>query len=117
MIRVFILDDICLNVDNDIDAQNLIKQGAIEVEDLSIFHGYENLVSPTNTVVNDDGSITFTLPSDEEKEVERAEQELAITENRINEIKEELLTATLLDDTETIDALKAEYKELLNEEV
>ena len=52
-----------------------------------------------------------------DEEVERAEQELTTTENRINEIKEELLTATLLDDTETIDALKAEYKELLNEEV
>ena len=67
MIRVFILDKICLNVDNETDAQNLLEQGAKEVEDLSIFQGYENMVSPENTLVNDDGSITFTLPSDEQK--------------------------------------------------
>ena len=64
MNRVFILDKICLNVDNETDAQNLISQGAKEIKDLSIFKGYENLVSPTNTVVNDDGSITFTPPKE-----------------------------------------------------
>lgn len=64
MNRVFILDKICLNVDNETDAQNLIKQGAKEVTDLSIFKGYENLVSPNNTVVNDNGSITFTAPKE-----------------------------------------------------
>ena len=64
MYRVFILDKICLNVDNETDAQNLIRQGAKEIKDLSIFKGYENLVSPTNTVVNDDGSITFTAPKE-----------------------------------------------------
>ena len=64
MIRVFILNDkkTCVNVDNDTDAQNLISQGAKEIKDLSIFKGYENLVSPTNTAVNDDGSITFIAP-------------------------------------------------------
>ena len=35
------------------------------------------------------------------------------TENRISEIKDELLTAVLLDDTETVDSLKAEYKKLM----
>ena len=64
MYRVFILDKICLNVDNETDAQNLIRQGAKEIKDLSVFKGYENLVSPTNTVVNDDGSITFTPPKE-----------------------------------------------------
>ena len=64
MNRVFILDKICLNVDNETDAQNLINQGAKEIKDLSIFKGYESLVSPTNTVVNDDGSITFTAPKE-----------------------------------------------------
>ena len=64
MYRVFILDKICLNVDNETDAQNLIRQGAKEIKDLSIFKGYESLVSPTNTVVNDDGSITFTAPKE-----------------------------------------------------
>ena len=64
MNRVFILDKICLNVDNETDAQNLIRQGAKEIKDLSIFKGYENFVNPTNTVVNDDGSITFTAPKE-----------------------------------------------------
>ena len=64
MNRVFILDKICLNVDNETDAQNLISQGAKEIKDLSIFKGYESLVSPINTVVNDDGSITFTAPKE-----------------------------------------------------
>ena len=64
MYRVFILDKICLNVDNETDAQNLINQGAKEIKDLSIFKGYENLVCPLNTVVNDDGSITFTAPKE-----------------------------------------------------
>ena len=64
MNRIFILDKICLNVDNETDAQNLINQGAKEIKDLSIFKGYESLVSPTNTVVNDDGSITFTAPKE-----------------------------------------------------
>lgn len=64
MNRVFILDKICLNVDNETDVQNLINQGAKEIKDLSIFKGYENLVSPSNTVVNDDGSITFTAPKE-----------------------------------------------------
>lgn len=64
MIRIFILNDnkTCVNIDNDADAQNLISQGAKEIKDLSIFKGYENLVSPANTVVNDDGSITFIAP-------------------------------------------------------
>ena len=41
------------------------------------------------------------------------EQEMKDTENRISEIKDELLTAVLLDDTETVDSLKAEYKKLM----
>lgn len=51
------------------------------------------------------------------EELEQTEKELTAIENRISEIKNELLTATLLDDTDTITALKAEYKELLNERV
>lgn len=63
MIRVFILNDkkTCVNVDNDTDAQNLIDNGAFEIQDLSVFNGHENLVSAENTVVNSDGvSVTFS---------------------------------------------------------
>ena len=74
MYRVFILDKICLNTDNETDAQNLIRQGAKEIKDLSIFKGYESLVSPTNTVVNDDGSITFTAPKEKTLDKLKAEK-------------------------------------------
>ena len=89
MYRVFILDKICLNVDNEIDAQNLISQGAKEIKDLSIFNGYENLVCPINTVVNDDGSITFTAPKEKslsELKSEKLSELTAITSKYDNQL-------------------------------
>lgn len=89
MYRVFILDKICLNVDNEIDAQNLINQGAKEIKDLSIFKGYENLVSPINTVVNDDGSITFTAPKEktlDELKTEKLSEITSITSKFDNQL-------------------------------
>ena len=41
------------------------------------------------------------------------EKEVKSTEDRILEIKDELLTAVLLDDNETVERLKAEYKTLM----
>ena len=79
MYKVFILDKICLNVDNETDAQNLIRQGAKEIKDLSIFKGYENLVSPINTVVNDDGSITFTAPKEKSLSELKSDKLLELT--------------------------------------
>lgn len=35
-------------------------------------------------------------------------------QSRILKIKDELLTAVFLDDTETVDSLKAEYKKLID---
>lgn len=61
------------------------------------------------------GATFDPVKSDTDIAIEQAEQELDTTENRISQIKDELLTATLLDDTDTITALKAEYKELINE--
>ena len=46
-------------------------------------------------------------------EAEQAQSELTDTETRISEIKDELLTAVLLDDAETVESLKAEYKKLM----
>ena len=75
MIRVFILKDkkTCVNVHNDIKAQDLLNDGAYEIKDLSIFKGWERTVSPLNTTVNPDGvSVTFNFS--EEKFLEDIKQ-------------------------------------------
>ena len=73
--RIFIIDNIALNVDNDTDALALIEQGARELSAEEIeaagMVGYEHLVGPTNTEIKPDGSIVFTppepyVPTDEE---------------------------------------------------
>lgn len=53
--------------------------------------------------------------SDDELALQESEQELSETESQINNIKDRLLYAILLDDTETVEQLKSEYKELVNE--
>lgn len=62
--RIFIIDNIALNVDNDTDALTLIEQGARELSAEEIeaagMVGYEHLVGPTNTEIKPDGSIVFT---------------------------------------------------------
>lgn len=55
------------------------------------------------------------LAVEHDVEEEQLQSEINTIEQRIEQIKSELLTATLLDDTDTITALKAEYKELINE--
>ena len=101
MNRVFILGEICLNVDNETDAQNLINQGAKEIKDLSIFKGYENLVSPTNTIVNDDGSITFTAPKEktlDELKSDKLSELTAITSKFDNQlVNNEMIIKSSLD--------------------
>lgn len=61
-----------------------------------------------------DKRIDFKLEVTNPIEEERAYNlDIKNTEKRINEIKEELITAVLLDDTNTITALKAEYQNLI----
>lgn len=71
-----------LNVDNDADAQKLLEQGARELTTQEIaaagMTGYEHLVSPANTVVGDDGTITFTPPPPEPLENVKARKLAAI---------------------------------------
>ena len=64
-----------------------------------------------------DKRIDFKLEVTNPIEEERAYNlDIKNTEKRINEIKEELITAVLLDDTNTITALKAEYQTLIGVE-
>lgn len=57
---------ICLNVDNEEDRDRWISQGAkvLTPQEVKLYgmEGYENWISPENTVVNKDGSVTFTPP-------------------------------------------------------
>ena len=60
-IHVFKFKDYCINTDCDLQIQQFKEQGAEEVEDLSIFKGYEAYVSPDNCKIVD-GEIIFTPP-------------------------------------------------------
>lgn len=52
---------------------------------------------------------------EEQVTLEDTQQAMANTQTRIAEIKDELITAVLLDDAETMTALKSEYKELMED--
>ena len=77
MIRIFVVDTeegkICVNVDNADDADRLLSEGARELSETEIeahgMAGFENHVSPANTTVHDDGSITFTPPVIDPEEI------------------------------------------------
>lgn len=61
-----------------------------------------------------DKRIDFKLETTSPVEEERTcNLDIKNTEHRINEIKDELITAVLLDDANTITALKAEYQTLI----
>lgn len=65
MYRIFNLNGKIFNVDNDEDANNALKSGAVEITDDVIvssgIRGFENLVSPNNTSITN-GTITFIRP-------------------------------------------------------
>ena len=65
--RIFIIKDVAVNVDNDIDANELLAQGTRELSGEEIaaagMTGYEHLVGPDNTLVADDGTVTFFPPA------------------------------------------------------
>ena len=66
MSYIFVKNNNVINVDNDVDKNKLILTGwrELSAEEISAYGvlGYEHLASPANTVVNVDGSITFTPP-------------------------------------------------------
>lgn len=75
MNRIFIVGAGTVNVDNEADAQRLLESGARELTPEEIaaagMTGYENAVSPANTVVHADGTISFTPPSVTVEEMQR----------------------------------------------
>lgn len=64
--HVFVQNNLCFNVDNDVDASRLLKHGARElsIEEIQQYGmtGYEHYVGPDNTTVNADGTVSFVLP-------------------------------------------------------
>lgn len=71
-IRVFILDNRVVNTDNDEDAALWLKRGARELSADEIdttFGEQAHLAGPHNSVVQADGSITFTPPAPKTEEL------------------------------------------------
>lgn len=64
--NILIYNNMCFNVDNDTDAARLLQQGARELAAEEIrqygMAGFEQYVSPVNTVVTADGSVVFSPP-------------------------------------------------------
>ena len=60
-----------------------------------------------------EGATFEPVKSESELTYEKAEQELADFDNQISSIKDELLIAILLEDTDTVANLKNKYKELI----
>ena len=65
--KIFTRSDEVINVDKKTDITKLILSGWAELTPEQIeatgMLGYEHLVCPANTIVNADGSITFTPPA------------------------------------------------------
>lgn len=66
----------------------------------------------------EDGSRQFKIcapaqKSDDEVALEELEQQEATLNAQIAQLKDQLLTATLADDTEQVEAIKAEYQNLV----
>lgn len=65
-----------VNVDNNEDLSTMIKNGWKQLTDAEIkdagMEGYEQYVSPLNTIVDANGKITFTPPSQEELDEQAA---------------------------------------------
>lgn len=79
--HIIIYNNQCFNVDNDSDAASLCKHGARELtaKEISAYgmEGFEQYISPKNTVVLDDGSVTFTPPDIETQRKKEMEKEAA----------------------------------------
>ena len=64
--------------------------------------------------VGEEFFIRFNLtPTEDELALEELEQQEATLNAQIAQLKDQLLTATLADDTEQVEAIKAEYQNLV----
>ena len=101
----------------DIDNDKGIEHWDFEV--LGVDQGITYISSDAEIIPSQPDDINFktvkTLPAAIQALVDSAkiEQEVKSNEERILKIKDELLTAVLLDDTETVESLKTEYKTLM----
>ena len=68
-----------------------------------------------NKYIVENGFLVLNANYSDEQALQETEKELSETETQIKNIKDRLLYAILLDDTETVEQLKTEYKELVNE--
>ena len=97
--RIIIYNNQCFNVDNDADAARLLEQGARELTPKEIqeygMAGYEQHVSPANSVVNADGTVSFTPPDVAAMEKEARRQEILIELDRIDRASARSLRAIL----------------------
>ena len=119
MIRVFILNNKCVNVTSDFDVQRLESLGATEVKDLSVFKGYERYASPLNTNVDDDGNITFDFDfsiQNEKKKLENTQTKLNTLNQQLSELKENYVSAILSGNDDVALQIKTQYQTLLNGE-
>ena len=119
MIKVYKYEGHCVNVTSTFDARRLERLGAIEVKDLSIFKGFEKEVSPLNTIVNDDGTITFNLDVERQKtksDLQKAQRELNNLTQSLSELREAYISAILSGNESTATRIKAQYQALLNGE-
>lgn len=119
MIKVFILNNKCVNVTSDFDVQRLESLGATEVKDLSIFKGYESFVSPLNTSVDDDGNITFNFDfsvQNKNKELKNTQTKLNTLNQQLSELKENYVSAILSGNDDVALQIKTQYQALLNGE-
>ena len=119
MIRVFILNNKCVNVTSDFDVRRLESLGATEVKDLSVFKGYERYASPLNTNVDDDGNIIFNLDfsiQNQKKELENTQTKLNELNQQLSELKENYVSAILSGNDDVALQIKTQYQTLLNGE-
>ena len=97
--RVLIYKNQCFNVDNDVDAARLLEQGARELTAEEIrqygMAGFEQYVSPLNTVVKADGTVTFTPPDVAALEKDARRQEILAELDRIDRASSRSLRAIL----------------------
>lgn len=119
MIKVYKYEGHCVNVTSTFDARRLERLGAIEVKDLSVFKGFEKEVSPLNTIVNDDGTITFNLDVEQQNnksDLQSVQRDLNELNQSLEQLKEAYLSAVLCGNAEAQVRIKAQYQSILKGE-